>query len=122
MRDTVDPGDHATHPLAAPEKLDATETLDLELARTRTRGRIFVGERIEGERLEGGIWSVWRRWCGRRRGGEGRVEGELAQRVRRRKVRVVCEGICLHGVEAERVVVVVYVWRVEGSDGIKVEH
>lgn len=109
MRNTIDPCDHATHPLAAAEKLDTTETLDLELARTRTRGRILVSERIEGEGLlllllllEGGMWSVRRGWCGRGRGEEGRVGGELAQSGWRRRIRVVCcERIGLHGLEAE---------------------
>jgi len=59
MRDTVDPCNHAPHPLAAPEKLDA-EALDLQLAlalaRDGTRGRHLVCERIESEGgLEGRI-------------------------------------------------------------------
>ena len=101
MRNTIDPCDHATHPLAAPEKLDTTETLDLELTRTRTCGRILVGEGIESEGMLGGMWSVRRGRCGRRRG-EGRVGGELAHGGWRRRIRVVCcERIGLHGVEAE---------------------
>jgi len=108
MRNTIDPCDHATHPLAAPEKLDTTETLDLELTRTGTRGRILVCERIESEGLllllllQGRMWSVRRGWCGRRRSEEGRVGGELAQSGWRRRIRVVCcERIGLHGLEAE---------------------
>jgi hypothetical protein len=32
MGNTIDPCDHTTHPLAAPEKLDTTEALDLKFA------------------------------------------------------------------------------------------
>jgi len=102
MRNAVYPCNHTTHPLAAPEKLDTTETLDLELAltlaRPRTRGQvILVRERIESEGLlKGGMVGGGR--------GEGRVEGEFGQGYGRgRRIRVVCERIYLHlhGVEAE---------------------
>jgi hypothetical protein len=123
MRNAVYPCNHTTHPLAAPEKLDTTETLDLELAltlaRPRTRGQvILVGERIEREGvLQGGMGGGG--W------GEGRVEGEFGQGCGRgRRIRVVCVRIWLdlHGVEAEQGVVIVLVGRVGRKEGIKVEH
>jgi hypothetical protein len=61
MRNAVYPCNHTTHPLAAPEKLDTTETLDLDLAlalaRPRAGGQIvLVRERVKSEGvLQGGM-------------------------------------------------------------------